>query len=157
MWTTRITISDYVWRGHKHNIDDSGDRLEGTRVICIPSWQLKTEFGHRVVPNRTRSDIGGYIVDGGLVDNSRSRYKGQPDQRRNNKIMTENELLDELAKELIVPEIDKNEITANMLSIKTGISTRQALSILRKKEQDGLLKSRWVRGQYRKMLAFSKI
>jgi hypothetical protein len=71
--------------------------------------------------------------------------------------MTENELLDELAKELIVPEIDKNEITANMLSIKTGISTRQALSILRKKEQDGLLKSRWVRGQYRKMLAFSKI
>ena len=77
-----LPYPDYVWRGHKHNIDDSGDRLDGTRVICLPSWQLKTEFGHRVVPNRTRSDIGGYIVDGGLVDNSRARYKGQPDQRK---------------------------------------------------------------------------
>ena len=77
-----LPYPDYIWRGHKHNIDDSGDRLDGTRVICLPSWQLKTEFGHRVVPNKTRSDIGGYIVAGGLVDNSRSRYKGQPDERR---------------------------------------------------------------------------
>lgn len=77
-----IPYPDYIWRGHKHNIDDSGDRLEGTRVICLPSWQLKTSFAHRLVANRTRSDIGGYIVNGGLVDNSRSRYKGQPDQRR---------------------------------------------------------------------------
>ena len=71
--------------------------------------------------------------------------------------MTENELLAELVKELVMPEIEEHEITVQILANETGLSTKQALSILRKKEQDGLLKSRWVRGQYRKMLAFSKI
>ena len=77
-----IPYPDYVWRGHKHNIDDSGNKLEGTRVICLPSWQLKTNWTYSVVANRVRSDIGAYIVNGGLVDESRSRYKGQPDDRK---------------------------------------------------------------------------
>lgn len=77
-----IPYPDYIWRAHKHNIDDSGDKIDGSRAIVIPSWQLKTAFTHRVVSNRQRSDIGGYIVDGGLIDSTKSRYKGQPDQRK---------------------------------------------------------------------------
>lgn len=77
-----IPYPDYIWRGHKHNIDDSGNKLEGTRVITLPSWQLKTAWTYSIVANKTRSDIGAYIVNGGIVDESRSRYKGQPDNRK---------------------------------------------------------------------------
>jgi len=77
-----LPYPDYIWRAHKHTIDDSGDKFEGTRVICLPSWQLKTAYVHALAANRTRSDIGGYIVNNGIVDSSRNRYKGQPDQRR---------------------------------------------------------------------------
>ena len=73
---------DYIWRGHNHIIDDSGNKLPGTRVICTPSWQLKTEYGWRVSTNTVRSDIGGYIMDGSRLDDSRSRYHGQPDGKR---------------------------------------------------------------------------
>ena len=70
---------DYIWRGHNHIIDDSGGKLPGTRVICTPSWQLKTEYGWRVSSQTVRSDIGGFIMDGSRLDESRARYKGQPD------------------------------------------------------------------------------
>jgi hypothetical protein len=63
-------------------IDDSGNKLPGTRAISLPSWQLKTSFGWRAAGNTVRSDIGGYIVVDGLLDDSKSRYKGQPDQRK---------------------------------------------------------------------------
>lgn len=69
---------DYVWRGHNHRIDDSGYKIANTRALCVPSWQLKTMYGHRVATN-TRSDIGGFIMDGDRLDDSRARYKGQPD------------------------------------------------------------------------------
>lgn len=96
-WTTQAaavgveTIMDYassgtplpnfIWRAHNHVIDDSGDKLPGVRVITIPSWQLKTTYAHRISANRVRSDIGGYIVNNGLVDSSKSRYFGQPNGR----------------------------------------------------------------------------
>ena len=73
---------DYVWRGHNHIIDDSGSKLPGTRVICTPSWQLKTEYGWKVSANTVRSDIGGFIMDGDRLDDTRARYKAQPDGRR---------------------------------------------------------------------------
>jgi len=73
---------DYIWRGHNHIIDDSGVKLPGTRVICTPSWQLKTEYGWKVASNRVRSDIGGFVMDGTRLDDSRCRYFGQPDGRR---------------------------------------------------------------------------
>lgn len=73
---------NYVWRSHNHVIDDSGMKLPGTRAICLPSWQLKTSFGHRVSANIVRSDIGGAIVFGGQLDDSKMRYKGQPDIRK---------------------------------------------------------------------------
>lgn len=68
---------DYVWRGHNHLIDDSGAKLMGTRAIACPSWELRTEYGwHK---GQTRSDIGGFLVIDGLLDDSHCRYKGSPD------------------------------------------------------------------------------
>ena len=77
-----LPLPNYIWRGHNHRIDDSGNKLPGTRSIALPSWQLKTSFGWRVSAGTVRSDIGGYIVVDGLLDDSKARYKGQPDQRR---------------------------------------------------------------------------
>lgn len=77
-----LPLPNFIWRGHNHRIDDSGNKLPGTRSIALPSFQLKTTFGYRVAGNTVRSDIGGYVVVDGLVDESKSRYKGQPDQRR---------------------------------------------------------------------------
>jgi hypothetical protein len=73
-------VPRYVLRGHNHLIDDSGDKVEGTRAIAMPSWQLKTAFGHRVAPG-SRSDIGGLIMlPDGSLDLSRMRYKAAPDE-----------------------------------------------------------------------------
>lgn len=77
-----LPLPNFIWRGHNHRIDDSGNKLPGTRAISLPSWQLKTSFGYRVAANTVRSDIGGYVVVDGLIDDSRSRYLGQPDQRK---------------------------------------------------------------------------
>ena len=77
-----IRLPDYIHRAHNHIIDDSGDKLEGTRVYCYPSWQLKTAFGHRVGANKIRSDIGAVVVVNGVMDTSHTRYKGQPEGRR---------------------------------------------------------------------------
>ncbi len=77
-----LPIPNFIWRGHRHVIDDSGNKLPGTRAISLPSWQLKTSFGWRAAGNTVRSDIGGYVVVDGLLDDSKSRYRGQPDQRR---------------------------------------------------------------------------
>ena len=80
--TQGLIPPDYIWRGHNHIIDDSGSRLPGTRYLSLPSWQLKTSFGWRVSANTIRSDIGGYVVVDGLLDDSKARYKGQPDGRK---------------------------------------------------------------------------
>jgi hypothetical protein len=77
-----IPFPDYIWRGHSHIIDDSGLKVPYTRCITLPSWQLKTTFGYRVASNRPRSDIGGFIVNGGVLDDTKSRYEGQPDKRK---------------------------------------------------------------------------
>ena len=71
--------------------------------------------------------------------------------------MTENELLQELAKELLIEPVRLNEVTAQGLSNQIGISTRRALDILQRKEREGLLVSRWARGDKgSRVLAFYK-
>jgi hypothetical protein len=68
----------YVLRGHNHKIDDSGQKLDYIRAISLPSWQLRTAYGHQVAANQRRSDIGGLILDTGDPDNpnfSRMRYQ----------------------------------------------------------------------------------
>jgi DNA-binding transcriptional ArsR family regulator len=59
--------------------------------------------------------------------------------------MTEQELLDELYKELALPSIEQGEVTALMVSEYVGISWSQAMRTLKAKEQAGLLKSRQVK------------
>ena len=74
-------LPDFVIRGHRHIIDDSGLKIPGMRAISLPSWQLRTSYGHRVSPT-VRSDIGGLIFVDGVLDDSKMRYKGQPDEMR---------------------------------------------------------------------------
>jgi len=60
--------------------------------------------------------------------------------------MTEYELLEELARELSVPDIDEtSEVTAQMLAARTGISWSQAMRTLRAKEAAKVLVSRRVK------------
>ena len=59
--------------------------------------------------------------------------------------MTEFELLIELARELSLPEIEPDEVTAAMVADYTGVSTSQAMRTLKAKEQAGVLKSRMVK------------
>lgn len=59
--------------------------------------------------------------------------------------MTEYELLEELAKELGLPEIEPGEVTAQMVADYTGVSNSQAMRTLKAKESAGLLTSRMVK------------
>lgn len=74
-------IPNYIFRGHCHKFTDSGSHFVNTRVIQCPSWQLKTSHGWRVSTNTVRSDIGGVILHDGILDLTKVRYKGQPDNR----------------------------------------------------------------------------
>lgn len=67
-------LPNYVWRGHSHVVDDSGMKIEGTRAICLPSWQLRTAYGYKVAKNKKRADIGGVILDGDRLDFAKLRY-----------------------------------------------------------------------------------
>lgn len=72
--------------------------------------------------------------------------------------MTENELLEELYKELSVPEIETNEITVKMLADKLNVTTRAAYTQLMEMVESGRLKKRYVKvNGSRKVLAFSKV
>ena len=72
--------------------------------------------------------------------------------------MTENELLEELSNELYLSPVEPNEVTSEILANKLKISNRHAMSILKEKEANGELKSRWARGiRKSRVLAFSKI
>ena len=75
-------LPNYIFRGHRHVIDDSGSKFEITRLIQCPAWQLKTSHGWEVAGNTVRSDIGGVIVNENIVDLAKSRYGGQPDKRK---------------------------------------------------------------------------
>ena len=75
-------LPHFILRGDRHKFDDSGAKFQHTRVIQCPSWQLKTAYGWRVSSNTVRSDIGGIIINDGILDLSRSRYMGQPDGRK---------------------------------------------------------------------------
>lgn len=59
--------------------------------------------------------------------------------------MTEFELLEELAKELSLPEITPGEVTAQMVADYTGISWSQAMRTLKAKEASGVYVSRKVK------------
>lgn len=58
-----VEVPRFILRGHRHILDDSGERVPGTRFICLPAWQLRNAHGHKVASTR-RSDIGGIIIEG---------------------------------------------------------------------------------------------
>ena len=71
--------------------------------------------------------------------------------------MTENELLQELTKELYILPVQDNEVTAQSLAKQINTTARNALDILQTKEREGLLISRWARSDKgRRLLAFRK-
>jgi len=47
-------------RSHKHKTSDSFDN-QPTRCICLPAWQLATDFVHKIAPESI-ADIGGVVV-----------------------------------------------------------------------------------------------
>jgi len=59
--------------------------------------------------------------------------------------MTENELLDELTKELACEEMQPDDVTPDMLSKSTGLGRRRCAVILADKYEKGELKRRKVR------------
>jgi hypothetical protein len=76
----------YVFRGHMHLIDDSGEKVSGTRALSLPSWELKNGLGHRLESGK-RADIGGLIIlPNGELDLSHLRYFAAPGQRKVTKI-----------------------------------------------------------------------
>lgn len=69
----------YVFRGHAHTIEDSGERLACTRYVGLPSWQLRTSYGFKV--GQGRADVGGIILQDGVVSFAHARYTAAPGQR----------------------------------------------------------------------------
>ena len=59
--------------------------------------------------------------------------------------MTENELLDELARELSPPDIEPDEVTAQSVADRAGISWSKAAAVLKAKLAAGELTARKVR------------
>lgn len=60
-------------------------------------------------------------------------------------MMSEYELLDELARELAQPDITQDEVTAQMVADYSGVSWSTAARTLKDKEAAGVLVSRRVR------------
>ena len=59
--------------------------------------------------------------------------------------MTEYELLEELARELSLPEIEPDEVTAQLVADYTGVSWSKAAAVLKAKLAAGLVTARQVR------------
>ena len=59
--------------------------------------------------------------------------------------MTEFELLIELARELSLPELEPDDVTAQSVADYTGCSWSKAAAVLKQKLADGLVTSRKVR------------
>jgi hypothetical protein len=73
---------DYIIRGHRHLVTDTGLEDRYTRMIVCPSWQLKTSYAKTLSNANRRSDIGGIIINNGILDVSRLRYMAAPDERK---------------------------------------------------------------------------
>lgn len=52
-----VKVPDLVFRSHNHRWSDSYDNYP-TRAICLPAWQFKTEYVHRIDPTAV-AEIGG--------------------------------------------------------------------------------------------------
>jgi len=69
-----IRAPDFIFRGHNHQLDDSGERLRKTRAVSCPCWQHRTGHGYKVSTSKL-ADIGGIVVNCGVLDFSHARYE----------------------------------------------------------------------------------
>lgn len=60
-------IPRFVWRGHKHTVDDSGEKFKDCRALIVPGWQLKNSYTFKVNPNRI-APVGYAICDEGRIE-----------------------------------------------------------------------------------------
>jgi hypothetical protein len=68
---------DLLVRSHNHRYADSGDNYP-VWAVCLPCWQLITEYGYRIGGELSLPDIGGVIVtvrDGAIVKKDKLIYK----------------------------------------------------------------------------------
>lgn len=56
-----IPIPNFMFRGHLHQMLDTGENNHKTRAIALPSWQFATEFTHRIAAGVLPS-FGGYAL-----------------------------------------------------------------------------------------------
>jgi hypothetical protein len=66
-----------VFTGHRHRIDDSGEKFSNIRVVSCPAWQLATGHGAKVGPF-TLSHVGGVFVEGENVEIIRYQAPRKP-------------------------------------------------------------------------------
>ena len=69
-------IPDIVFRSHNHRYSDSGGNYD-TFAVCLPCWQLKTEYVFRLGQENTLPDIGGVyaICEDGKYTYDKILYK----------------------------------------------------------------------------------
>jgi len=60
-------VPRFIWRGHKHQVDDSGDKFEACRALVVPGWQLRNAYIYKTSPNRI-APVGYGICDDGQVE-----------------------------------------------------------------------------------------
>lgn len=68
-----------------------------------------------------------------------------------------NDLLEELAADLLLPDLDADEVTATMLGRYAKIHRNVAKGILDRKVRDGLMTSREVRHEGHRVTAYRKV
>jgi hypothetical protein len=70
-------LPDIVVRSHNHRWADSWDNFE-TRAICMPCWQLSTEYIMRLGKYNGLADIGGIVVLCDRGEYEVHKFKHQP-------------------------------------------------------------------------------
>lgn len=56
-------VPDFIWRAHRHRVNDSGAHFDKVRGVIVPCWQFRTHYGWTVAPN-SPSHIGYVLVHG---------------------------------------------------------------------------------------------
>jgi hypothetical protein len=70
-------IPRFVFYGHVHKLDDSGEKFPSIRAIACPSWQLPTAYGTKVGAFSLPA-IGGILLEGENVEIVRYKPPRRP-------------------------------------------------------------------------------
>jgi hypothetical protein len=56
-------VPRFIWRAHRHRVNDSGAHFSHCRCIVLPSWKMHSQFEHRAAPERV-SHLGYAVCQG---------------------------------------------------------------------------------------------